>query len=148
MAIVSHPMVGLSILTDVLLQHGKCYRLSEAAKAKKKHQFDHELSEKQRKKLDNFYSAEYMSDIEKNNIFLSMKMGIASSISKSDPIVLVKANELLNDDAGLHFVLVWVDIFKKSYIDKSCGSSPSEAVPNAWKSELLWKTMAKKYQLN
>lgn len=137
----------MSIARDVLQQHASCFLLAEAAKLNKTELLDYELSDTQRKKMDVLYSATYRAALLKYHMFIALKMTIASEMSRLNTKVLAKAYELLGDEGGMDLVLAWVELFKRGAIDKSCGRSPLEALADDWKSQMLWVSLARKYEI-
>lgn len=146
--IVNNQFVEMVIAMEVLQQHQTCYLNAEANKTKRKELLDFELSEAQRKRFDVILSPSYRQELLSSPEFGGLKLGIASSLSASDPKVLSKALDLSKDEVGLDFVAAWVQPVLREHIDKSCGKSPGAAVVDEWKGMLLWGRLAKTFQLN
>ena len=146
--IVDNQFVEMAIAIDVLQQHQMCFTNAEATKAKKKELLDFELSEVQRKKFEVILSPSYRQELLGSPEFFGLKLGIASSLSASAPMVLSKAVELSKDEVGVDFVLAWIQPALREHIDKSCGRSPGEAVLAEWKGMFLWQRLAKRFRLN
>jgi hypothetical protein len=92
-------------------------------------------------------SPSYRQELLGSPEFGGLKLGIASSLSASDPKALSKALELSKDEVGLDFVVAWVQPALREHIDKSCGKSSGEAVVDEWKSMLLWERLATRFRL-
>jgi hypothetical protein len=136
------------IAVEILHQHQECFLNAEALKAKKKVLLDFEWSDDQRKKVEVIWSPSYRQELLRSPEFGGLKLGIASSLSTSNPKVLSKAIELSQDDVGLDFVLAWIQPALRVHIDKSCGNNPGDAVADGWKAMFLWERLARRFGLS
>ena len=146
--LVDHQLLEMVIAFDVMQQHKECYLGAEALKANKKELLDHELSDQQRRKIEVIQSPAYRNELLRSAEFGALKLGIASSLSASNPKVLAKAVKLSQDEVGLDFVLAWIQPALREHIDKSCGRSPGEAVLDGWKGVFMWERLARRFGLN
>lgn len=146
--IVDNPLVEMMIALEVVQQHQECFLRAEAFKAKKKELYDSEWTDDQRTKVEVISSPSYRQELLRSPEFGGIKLGIASSLPTSNPKVLSKAVELLQDDVGLDFVLAWLQPALREHIDKSCGNNPIEAEIDGWKGMLLWERLARRFGLS